>query len=156
MRVVGDGRVTTPRFVRLSTEHLDGSVRLCAAEGWRSFPDDPGRAARVLAAPGVTTVVAISDDRVVGFAEVFSDGELQAYLANLVVDRGLRGQGIGRSLVVEAFTLAGGERVDLPGEEEAAPFYENFPHFRKPGYRLYPSFTGPEVNGGHVPRCPAS
>ncbi len=119
-------------------EDLDGVLRLCEAEGWPSFPADPERASRVLTAPGVTTVVAVDDQRVVGFAQLFSDGELQAFLANIAVDVRTRGEGLGRALVMEALRLAGGQRVDLLSEDDAAAFYESFPHFRKPGYRLYP------------------
>ena len=126
---------------RFRPEDLDGVLRLCEAEGWPSFPEDPARASRVLSAPGVTTVVAVDDGRVVGFAELFSDGELQAFLANVAVDEQERGKGLGRALVMEALRLAGGQRVDLLSEDDAAPFYESFPHFRKPGYRLYPFHT---------------
>ena len=117
---------------------LDGVLRLCVAEGWPSFPSDPDRALRVLAAPGVTTVVAIDDGLVVGFAELFSDGELQAYLSNVAVDATRRGEGVGRRLVTEALQRAGGERVDLLSEDSSADFYRAFPHFEKPGFRLYP------------------
>jgi ribosomal protein S18 acetylase RimI-like enzyme len=119
-------------------DHLAGVLRLCAAEGWPSFPEDPERAVRVLTAPGVTTVVAVEGDEVVGFAQLFSDGEIQAFLANLAVAADSRGRGIGRVLVAEALRRAGGERIDLLSEDAAAGFYDSFPHFRKPGYRLYP------------------
>lgn len=123
------------------SDDLPAVLRLCAAEGWPSFPADPARALRVLTAPGVTTVVAVDDDndgRVVGFAELFSDGELQAYLANLVVDAERRGAGVGRRLVTEALRVAGGERVDLLSDLGATGFYDTFPHFERPGFRLYP------------------
>jgi len=61
-----------PELRRLTPEDLEGVLRLCAAEGWPSFPEDPPRAARVLMAPGVTTVVAIGDRGVIGFAQLFS------------------------------------------------------------------------------------
>lgn len=118
--------------------HLDGVIRLCVAEGWPSFPEDPERAIRVLTAPGVTTVIAMDNGQVVGFAELFSDGELQAFLANLAVDERVRGRGTGRALVMEALRLAGGERIDLLSEDEAVGFYGSFPNFQKPGFRLYP------------------
>lgn len=51
--------------------------------------------------------------RAVGFAKLFSDGEMQAYLATMAGDESRRGKGIGRALVNEALRLAGGERVDL-------------------------------------------
>jgi ribosomal protein S18 acetylase RimI-like enzyme len=127
--------------------HLDGVIELCTAEGWPSFAADHARALRVLTAPGVTTVVAVDGERVVGFAQMLSDGELQAYLANVAVHRDRRGLGIGRALVSTALQLAGGERVDLLSEEEAVPFYTAFPHFRKNGFRLYPLHVGEETPG---------
>jgi ribosomal protein S18 acetylase RimI-like enzyme len=130
-------------------EHLDGVLRLCVAEGWPSFPDDPERAIRVLIAPGVTTVIAVDSGKVIGFAQLFSDGELQAFLANLAVDEGFRGRGTGRALVTEALRLAGGERIDLLSEDKAVGFYERFPNFRKPGFRIYPFHdeNGAQGNG---------
>jgi predicted N-acetyltransferase YhbS len=123
---------------RFTREHLEVVLSLCEAEGWPSFPEDPERTMRVLTAPGVTTVVAIRNDHVVGFAQMLSDGEIQAFLANLAVVESERNIGIGRALVVEALRLAGGHRVDLLSEEGATAFYSSFPHFQKPGYRLYP------------------
>lgn len=77
-----------------------------------------------------------------GFAQLFSDGELQAFLALLAVDRARRGAGIGRSLVSEALRLAGGARIDLLSEPESLGFYRSFPHVESPGIRLYPTRTG--------------
>src|ERR1700733_9086667 len=127
--------------------HLDGVIRLCVAEGWPSFPEDPERAIRVLTAPGAQTVIARDNGQVVGFAELFSDGELQAFLANLAVDERVRGRGTGRALVMEALRLAGGERIDLLSEDEAVGFYERVPNFRKPGFRLYPFHDANKVEG---------
>jgi ribosomal protein S18 acetylase RimI-like enzyme len=131
-----------PELRRFAPDHLDGVLDLCRAEGWPSLPEDPERAVRVLTAPGVTTVVAVDGDRVVGFAQMFSDGEIQAFLTSIAVADGQRGRGVGRSLVDEALRMAGGERVDLLSEDAAVPFYESFPHFRKPGFRLYPFHVG--------------
>jgi ribosomal protein S18 acetylase RimI-like enzyme len=83
-------------------------------------------------------VVAVDVGGIVGFAELFSDGEVQAYLANLAVDAARRGAGIGRRLVGEALRLAGGERIDLLSEGDATGFYRSFAHFEKPGFRIYP------------------
>lgn len=120
--------------------HLAGMLRLCEAEGWRSLPSDPERAKRVLTAPGVTTVVSYEGDEVTGFAQMLSDGEIQAFLACLVVAESHRDQGIGPALVREALRAAGGERIDLLSEPGAVLFYESFPHQRKPGFRLYPFY----------------
>ncbi|WP_082469172.1 GNAT family N-acetyltransferase [Sciscionella sediminilitoris] len=130
--------------VRFAPEHLEGVLRLCIAEEWPSFPADPERALRILTAPGVTTVVAVEDGNVLGFAELFSDGELQAYLATMAVDAARRGAGIGRALVRAALGLAGAERVDLLSEDHAVDFYRTFPMFEKPGFRLYPFHRSPD------------
>ncbi|MEV4345850.1 GNAT family N-acetyltransferase [Actinoplanes sp. NPDC049596] len=128
---------------RLSPADVPGVMRLCEAEGWPSFTADAARTLRILTAPGVTTMVAVDDDgSVAGFAEMFSDGELQAYLALLAVDAAHRGAGIGRRLVTEALREAGGERIDTLSEDDAAGFYRSFPHFVKPGFRIYPFHQG--------------
>ncbi len=126
------------RCVAFGHEHLESVVALCEAERWPSLPADRGRAERALQAPGVTTVVALDDGDVVGFATMLSDGEIQAYLSLLVVARGRRGEGIGRRLVEETFARAGGIRVDLLAEPGAEGFYEAMQHRTRAGYRLYP------------------
>jgi ribosomal protein S18 acetylase RimI-like enzyme len=114
-------------------------IALCVAEGWPSYPEDPARAHRALTAPGATAVVAIADDHVVGFAHMLSDGEIQAFLSNIVVAGSHRRQGIARQLVAVALERAGGLRVDLI-TETADAFYESLQHKRSSGYRIYPPF----------------
>jgi ribosomal protein S18 acetylase RimI-like enzyme len=115
-------------------------IELCVAEEWPSYPEDPARAHRALTAPGATSVVAVDDGRVVGFAHMLSDGEIQAFLSNIVVAGSHRRQGIARSLIAAALDRAGGIRVDLI-TETADAFYESLEHKRSSGYRIYPPFT---------------
>jgi len=126
--------------------HLDGVIDLCRAEGWPSFPEDPERAHRALTAPGVITVVALDGDRVVGFAQMQSDGEVQAHLSTIAVDRSMRGTGLGRELIARAFERAGGIRVDLI-TDSAEEFYSSLPNRRMLGFRIYPQYTGEEDAG---------
>jgi len=126
------------RIVTFDPGHLEGILRLCAAQGWPSLPSDPERAGRALSAPGVTTVVGIWRDAVVGFAQLLSDGEVQAYLALTLVAPDRRGRGIGRALVEAAAQLAGDVRVDVLASPESTGFYECFAHKVMPGYRIYP------------------
>lgn len=109
---------------------------LCGAEGWPSLPDDPVRALRILTAPGVTTVVAVIEGEVVGFRDLFSDGEASSILTSLAAAVTYRGRGIGRGLVEESLRVAGGERIDLLGEEVSVGFYASFPRSRKMGFRM--------------------
>lgn len=124
--------------VAFGEEHLSAVLRLCEAEGWPSFPTDPARAVRALTAPGVVTVVAVEDGEVVGFAQMLTDGELQAYLCGVAVATAARGRGIGRKLIEDAFVRSGAQRVDLLALDESESFYRSFRHRTLSGYRIYP------------------
>jgi ribosomal protein S18 acetylase RimI-like enzyme len=121
---------------------LAGVLRLCTLENWPSFPEDPARAGRALTAPGVTTVVAVEGDILAGFAQIISDGEIQAHLSLIAVDPAYRRRGIARDLIVHGLREAGGLRIDLI-TDSAEDFYASFPHFRLAGFRLYPEYKGP-------------
>jgi ribosomal protein S18 acetylase RimI-like enzyme len=123
---------------------LPGVLQLCELEGWPSLPEDPARAHRVLTAPGVTTMVAEDGGQIVGFAQLQSDGEVQAHLSLISVDPAHRRKGVARELIVQALRSAGGLRIDLIAEEASEGFYAALPHFRRPGFRLYPDYTGPD------------
>ena len=116
---------------------LDGVVALCAAEGWPSFPEDPPRALRALTAPGVTTVVADQGGAVVGFAQLMSDGEIQAHLSLIAVHSQARRQGLARRMLRVALGEAGGTRIDLV-TDTASEFYAALPHRRLDGFRIWP------------------
>ncbi|HEX3407281.1 MAG TPA: GNAT family N-acetyltransferase [Caulobacteraceae bacterium] len=122
---------------RFQPGDLEGVVALCAAEGWPSFPEDPARALRALTAPGVTTVVADEVGRVVGFAQLLSDGEIQAHLSLIAVHPDARRQGLARRMLRLALTQAGGYRIDLI-TETAPEFYAALPHRRLEGFRIFP------------------
>ena len=116
---------------------LDGVVALCAAEGWPSFPEDPARALRALTAPGVTTIVADHGGAIVGFAQLLSDGEIQAHLSLIAVDPAFRRRGLARAMLVMALEMAGGSRIDLV-TDTAPDFYAALPHRRMDGFRIWP------------------
>ena len=122
---------------RFRPDDLDGVIALCAAEGWPSFPEDPARALRALTAPGVTTVVADQAGRVVGFAQLLSDGEIQAHLSLITVHADARRQGLAREMLRLALAQAGGYRIDLI-TDTAPEFYSAMPHRRLEGFRIFP------------------
>jgi len=126
-----------------SPDDLAGVLQLCRTEGWPTFVEDPGRANRALTAPGVTTMVALGGGEVIGFAQLQSDGEIQAHLSLIAVDQKVRRRGVGRQLIVEALRAAGGLRIDLV-TDRGDGFYASLPHFRMSGFRLYPEYSGPD------------
>lgn len=123
--------------VPFDESYLDEILALCMKEGWPSLPADRSRARRALTAPGVVTVVAVDDGRVIGFAQLLTDGEIQAYLSLLLVAEPARGTGVGRSLVRDGYRRASAERLDLLSTEGAQAFYESFTHRRHDGFRIY-------------------
>ncbi len=117
--------------------HLDGVLALFRAEGWRTLSEDRERTARALVAPGATTLVALIDDEVAGFAQALTDGEIQAYLVRLLVAPEARGRGIGRRLVAETLAWSGALRIDLLATKGGQQLYRSFPHKRLDGFRIY-------------------
>jgi predicted N-acetyltransferase YhbS len=119
--------------------HLSGVAGICRSLGWENFRYDPDLTRRSLTAPGVTTTVAVARETagVVGFAQVFGDGVLQAHLGLLAVDEGWHRKGIGRGLVEEAFARTGAGRMDLIASDESLGFYRSLKHREQVGFRLY-------------------
>lgn len=126
---------------RYNEPDLPAILALCRQEGWPSLVENPLRANRVLTAPGVTTVVAAEDGIVIGFAQIQSDGEIQAHLSLIAVHNDHRRKGIARSLIEQGLQEAGGLRLDLI-TDSAPGFYGEIAHVKMSGFRLYPTYTG--------------
>ena len=118
-------------------DDLDGVIALCVAEGWPSLPEDSARALRALTAPGVTTVVADDGGTIAGFAQLLSDGEIQAHLSLIAVADSHRRRGLARQMLRLGLALAGGSRIDLI-TDSAPEFYAAMPHRRLDGFRIWP------------------
>ncbi len=126
--------------------HLDGLIALVAAEGWTEYTDDVQRTYRALTAPGVTTLVAIADNRVAGAIQVQSDGLLQAHVSMLLIDRNWRGARLGSRLLREGLERAGGLQLDIRTRTEG--YYERFGASRSLGFRLTREDLGLRADGG--------
>ena len=92
----------------------------------------------VCTAPGAVAYVALSGDRLVGWAQAVGDGVLQSHLSFLAVHPDHRRRGIGRLLVVATFQATGTKRMDLITDPDASGFYERFAHKSMVGFRIYP------------------
>ena len=114
--------------------HLDGLIALVAAEGWNEYTDDAERTYRALSSRGVTTLVALADERVVGAIQVQSDGLIQAHVSLLLIDREWRGRRLGSALLREGLKRAGGLRLDIRTRTEG--YYERLGASRSLGFRL--------------------
>jgi ribosomal protein S18 acetylase RimI-like enzyme len=125
-------------IVRYEPKFLDALLRLCKSEGWISFAANPRRAERAMTNPGVTALVAVEDERAVGFAQAVGDGCFGGYLCMLLVEPDARGRGIGKALVDATLVASGVLRLDLLSSDKAMPLYERFPHNKIQGFRLYP------------------
>ncbi|HWH21430.1 MAG TPA: GNAT family N-acetyltransferase [Solirubrobacterales bacterium] len=125
-------------IVAYAPRHLDQILALCKAEGWTTFAGSRDRAARAMSNPGVTALVAVDEERVLGFAQAVGDGAFGGYLCMLLVAEDARGRGIGKALVERTLVESGVLRLDLLSSEGAMSLYERFPHVRIPGFRIYP------------------
>jgi len=105
-------------YRRYRADDLEGILALCMAEGWPSFPADPARAGRTLTAPGVTAFVAGEGSDIVGFAQLMSDGEIQAHLSLIAVAKNARRSGVGRMLIERAFEAGGEEKIRAAGRRK--------------------------------------
>ena len=94
-------------------------------DGW---PNPPSKAVhRKILLGSYLSVVAIDNERIVGFINVVSDGVLSAYIPLLEVVETYQGQGIGSRLVEEA--LAATKEfymIDVACDDDVVPFYERF------------------------------
>ena len=114
--------------------HLDGLISLVAAEGWTEYAEDAERTDRALSAPGVTTLVALADGRIVGAIQVQSDGVIQAHVSMLLIDPEWRGRRLATRLLSEGLEHAGGLRLDIRTRTEG--YYERLGASRSLGFRL--------------------
>jgi predicted N-acetyltransferase YhbS len=123
-----------PEVVSLEREHLPGVIELFSDERW-SYADDEQRTWRALTAPGTLSLVALSSERtIIGIVQVLSDGEVQAFLAVLVVASQHRREGVARRLIEEACARTHCLRFDVISC--ADPFYEQLGFRRVSGFRL--------------------
>ena len=94
-------------------------------EGWPS-PPSPERHLALLRGSS-QVVLAVEEERIVGFVTAISDGVLAAYIPLLEVRREWRGKGVGSELVRRILAaLDGCYMVDVVCDPGLVPFYERF------------------------------
>ncbi len=101
-------------------DHIEGAVALSRQENWPHRPQDWQMA--LLLSRGV---VALDDQgRVTGTILVTPYGVDCAMINMVIVDRNVRGKGLGRRLMEQAFALAGNRPLRLVATADGMPLYE--------------------------------
>ena len=125
-----------------SAPDLEGAFQLLTSNGWSHRIPNLEFLERLVSA-SQRVVVAMAQDKVIGFGRAITDGISNGYLSMLVVAPEWRGRGIGRSLVEEI--VRGGEGVTwmLRASRSQAPEF-----FTKLGFM--PSFDAMERARKHT------
>ena len=76
----------------------EGIREFLAENGWEKRVADAGRF-RMMMENASRTMVAVSDDRIIGFARALCDDVSNGYIGTVAVAEDMQGQGIGREIV---------------------------------------------------------
>jgi aralkylamine N-acetyltransferase len=105
-------------------EHFDGIIGLYRAHGW-THASDPDRLRTAIECSSFA-VVALEDERVVGFARAMSDEAFAVYIADILVSPDRQRQGIGRTMteaILEHYPMDRFHHQVLVAERGAEGFY---------------------------------
>lgn len=106
-------------FLSMTDDYLDAAHALSQQAGW---PHRRGDWALVLALS--QGVVALENGRVVGTAMTTPFGDDVATINMVIVDKAMRGRGVGRALMQAALDAAGGRDCLLVATKDGLPLYE--------------------------------
>ena len=108
----------------IQAAEIEAARQLLAANGWGRRVGDPD-GFRKLVSRSQRALVAIENDKVVGFARALCDEISNGYLAMLVVAQSHRRRGTGKALVQAV--IGNDDRITWvlrAGRDGVAPFYE--------------------------------
>lgn len=92
-------------------------------EGWPTPSERPAEA-RSAWQHSYPAIVAVHDEKVIGFLRAITDGTVTTYIAELLVAKEWRGRGIGKALIDACHELVPATRLDLLSTDQADHFYE--------------------------------
>jgi GNAT superfamily N-acetyltransferase len=105
-------------------EHFDGILELYRAHGW-THASDPARLQTAIEASSYS-VVALEEERIVGFARAMSDEAFAVYIADILVAPDHQRLGIGRTLaeaIMDRYPMDRFHHQVLVAERGAEGFY---------------------------------
>lgn len=116
----------------MTPDDITAGLRLCRSSGWNQVAED--WATFLQLSPGACRVVE-RNGAVVGTVATLRFGEVFSWIAMILVDPAMRGQGIGTDLIREALTILKDEKcVRLDATEAGARIYRR--HGFEEEYRL--------------------
>ena len=108
--------------------------RLCSAEGWTT-PSDRPQAALAAWQHSYPALIICTDDEIVGFVRALTDGQVTAYICELLIIPQWRGRGLGKLLIEACHLLQPSVRFDLLSTDAADGFYQHLDFRPFQGYR---------------------
>lgn len=104
-------------------------------EGWMTFINRDKDSLEALLNSSIS-LVATKEDKIVGLVRGFTDGNITTFIAELIVHKDYRGNGIGKALLDICHELYPRTRIELLADEEVYEFYirnkfRNIMGFRK-------------------------
>ncbi|SDD32692.1 Acetyltransferase (GNAT) domain-containing protein [Terribacillus halophilus] len=106
---------------------LNRIITLLKEEGWTTLAADPVRFDQAM--EGSTALVAMLDGQICGYIRCITDKVITLFVAELLVDDKVRGQGIGGKLLQAAHDLYPLTRMELLATSTSKSYYEQ-KHFR--------------------------
>ncbi|BAM91316.1 conserved hypothetical protein [Bradyrhizobium oligotrophicum S58] len=115
-------------LVAFSGDHLEAATQLSQQADWPHRREDW----QMALALSKGCVALAADGRVIGTVLMTPYGDDAGTINMVIVDAAERGRGLGRRLMQQATTLAGGRRLQLVATEDGLPLYEKL-GFRRHG-----------------------
>jgi ribosomal protein S18 acetylase RimI-like enzyme len=108
----------------ITREEVEPARRLLAESGWTRKVDDAAKFALLIERSQVA-LVAVHEDKVVGFIRALTDGIFNGYISMVAVSKAHRGRGVGSALVREAMGTNPEITWALRADREGVPdFYK--------------------------------
>jgi predicted N-acetyltransferase YhbS len=107
-------------LVTFGRDHIDGALKLSRQAEWPHRREDW----QMMLELSKGAVALDADGRVVGTILATPFGQDFAAINMVIVDEGMRGRGLGRRLMENAFTLAGNRALRLTATAEGLPLYK--------------------------------